>query len=134
MEGSYCESSRPRERLISGKFQLGLIEGPERRKDLRIVSRWAVRNQLALGTLTLAYAKDLRRGRNTEPVAFYCLLSCVLELAPREGDRNFNARGYNRIWCSYSQRTIGDLLCLYIQQCFGIYNGTTALQPPTFTV
>jgi DNA-binding transcriptional LysR family regulator len=41
----------------------GLLSGVEAGLGVTFVSRWAVRNQLALGTLKLAYAKELKLGR-----------------------------------------------------------------------
>ncbi len=74
----------------------GLLSAVEAGLGVTFVSRWAVRNQLALGTLKLAYARELKLARwfslahaaGPEPKgnveAFRALLlSHTLELAPR---------------------------------------------------
>lgn len=74
----------------------GLLSAVEAGLGVTFVSRWAVRNQLALGTLRLAYARELHlarwfslaRASGPEPggnvEAFRALLlSHALELAPR---------------------------------------------------
>jgi DNA-binding transcriptional LysR family regulator len=74
----------------------GLLSGVEVGLGVTFVSRWAVRNQLALGTLKLAYAREfklarwfsLARASGPEPTgnlkAFRALLlSHTLELTPR---------------------------------------------------
>lgn len=79
----------------------GLLSAVEAGLGVTFVSRWAVRNQLALGTLKLAYARELRLARwfslaresGPEPggnvQAFRALLlSNTLELAPRLARRS----------------------------------------------
>lgn len=74
----------------------GLLSAVEAGLGVTFVSRWAARNQLALGTLKLAYARDLKMNRwfslarpaGPEPKgnveAFRALLlSHTLQLAPR---------------------------------------------------
>ncbi len=79
----------------------GLLSAVEAGLGVTFVSRWAVRNQLALGTLKLAYARELKlarwfslaRASGPEPggnvEAFRALLlSHTLELAPRVTGRS----------------------------------------------
>jgi DNA-binding transcriptional LysR family regulator len=78
----------------------GLLSAVEAGLGVTFVSRWAVRNHLALGALKLAYAKELKlarwfslaRATGPEPggnvEAFRTLLLLhTLELAPRRGAR-----------------------------------------------
>ena len=82
----------------------GLLSAVEAGLGVTFVSRWAVRNQLALGTLKLAYARELQLARSfslaraagPEPggnvAAFRALLlSGAIELAPRLAGRRASA-------------------------------------------
>jgi DNA-binding transcriptional LysR family regulator len=79
----------------------GLLNAVEAGLGVTFVSRWAVRNQLALGTLKLAYARELKLARwfslarpagpapggNVEALRAL-LLSHTFELAPRPTGRS----------------------------------------------
>lgn len=94
---------KPKDIRISMEFDSteGLLGAVEAGLGVAFVSRWAVRNQLALGTLKLAYARQLKlarwfslaRASGPEPKgnvkAFRALLlSHRLELAPRLKSRS----------------------------------------------
>jgi DNA-binding transcriptional LysR family regulator len=56
---------RPKDLQVSMEFDSteGLLSAVEAGLGVTFVSRWAVRNQLALGTLKLAYARELKLAR-----------------------------------------------------------------------